>query len=851
MERRTFQVPANLLALGASANQSEGPGADVPYFASAKTLLLKEGIEFPAGAAVFFDPRSGKMTVQNTPENLKLITGFVESFQKTNPQNVQVTAYVIQAPGALLRQSNATQPSAEDQAEMLHRLLAEAGKPGSGVTLLHRVHTSQKSGEPCFLDCVTDREHTHLLTLDANGFASTQNDMQRLGMSLRIDASAGTDGHSLGLTLAPEFNVRAGTDTSKPGTPGKTQATVQKTAFETKLIMNSGDTRLAGLWPASGDALPSENDFCQALFVTGRLEIPKALGDDSAQLAMPQDLKTMITHEFDQPTAMLEACDASPDGLAKMLTTNGITLPEGSVASLNEAGRMVVKTTPEALTEVDQWTQEMINQAPATVAMTTEIIRGPARLMRDLTDDAAITGDHEQLLQRLHAAVAQGQVHCLHTTYQESRDGEKTVLQSQLSMSLLSEMTRHGHLQPNLFFQPHLTGLALEITPKIEGDRKTLSLDFDLSYPSRPTRRWKEMLSEGESKPSFSLPRHEFDLARMRGRLAFANGTPQLVGCWQTSDDDEMLDAAFITCRVIRHPGLVDKKSVKLSANRPKAGAPTEFITQTYSMPSHFWTVMDSAALTTPPDKSKAAVEMLQANGISLPAESQVTYYELNSRLRVKTTREAMEMVDAFLGGCVMGSNPQRCMLTLYLIQTDRTIARKLLAQQSGQNDHASGLKSLLSKQDSPQTNILATLNTCTFSGHEIKMQHTQDHPVLSEVVTDETGDVGFEYEPQAIGTTFEGILSSSPDRLTSTLDFTLIHHPAAPVSRIESIEQVPAAVPMKLSDVPTEKMQASITFMPGTTRILGMWKPVGTSDLEALDIAHIAILETAVLPGE
>lgn len=54
MERRTFQVPANLLALGASANQSGGPGANAPYFASAKTLLLKEGIEFPVGAAVFF-----------------------------------------------------------------------------------------------------------------------------------------------------------------------------------------------------------------------------------------------------------------------------------------------------------------------------------------------------------------------------------------------------------------------------------------------------------------------------------------------------------------------------------------------------------------------------------------------------------------------------------------------------------------------------------------------------------------------------------------------------------------------------------------------------------------------------
>ncbi|GAA5146666.1 hypothetical protein GCM10023213_40150 [Prosthecobacter algae] len=790
------------------------------------------------------------MTVQNSPKNLELIKGFVESFPKTNPQNVQVTAYVIQAPGALLRQLNATQPYAEDQAEMLHRLLAEAGKHGSGVTLLRGIQTSQQSGEPCFLDCVTDREHTYSLTLDANGFASAQNDMQRLGMSLRIDASAESDGHSLGLTLAPEFNVRVRTETSKPRTPGKTQATVQKTAFETTLTMNSGDTRLAGLWPANGDTLPGEHDISQALFVTGRLEVPKVLENDPAQLVMPQDLKTMMTHEFDLPTAMLEAFDASPGGLAKMLTTNGITLPEGSVASLNEAGRMVVKTTPEALTEVDQWTQEMINQAPATVAMTTEIIRGPNRLMRDLTDDAAITGDHEQLLQRLHAAVAQGEARCLHTAHQESRDGEKTVQQSHLSMSLLSEMTRHAHPQPNLFFQPHLTGLAIEITPKVEEDRKTLLLDFDLSYPSSPTRRWKEVLSEGESKPSFSLPRHEFDLARMRGQLVFANGRPQLIGCWQTSGDAEMLDAAFITCRVIRHPGLVDKKSVKLSANRPKAGAPTEFITQTYSMPSNFWTVMDSAALSTPPsDKSKAAVEMLQANGISLPAESQVTYHELNSRLTVKTTWEAMQMVDAMLGGCVIGSNPQRCMLTLHLIQTDRTTANKLLAQQSGRNDLREALQLLLSKKDTPQAKILATLSSCTFSGREIKMQHTQDHPVLSEVVTDENCNVGFEYEPQAIGTTFEGSLSSSPDRLTSTLDYTLIHHPAAPVPRIENIEQAPAAVPMELSDVPTEKVQSSITFMPGTSRILGMWKPIGTPDLEALDIVHMAILETAVLP--
>lgn len=792
------------------------------------------------------------MTVQNTPKNIELIKGFVESFPKSDPQNVRVTAYIIQAPEALLRQLDAFQPSAEDQAGMLHRLLAEAGKPSSGVTLLRRVQTSQQSGESCFLDCVTDRELTHLLTLDANGFASAQNDMQRLGMSLRIDASAESDGHSLGLTLAPEFNVRMRTETSKPATPSKTQATVQKTAFETKLIMNNGDTRLAGVWPANGDTLPGEHDINQALFVTARLEVPKVLGDEPAQLVMPQDLKTMMMHEFDLPTAILEAYNASPDGLAKRLTMNGITLPEGSEASLNEAGRMVVKTTPEALTEVDQWTQEMINQAPATVAMTTEIIRTPARLMRNLTDGAAITVDDAQLLQKLHSAIAQGQALCLHTGYQESRDGEKAALQSNLSMSLLSEMTRHAHPQPNLFFQPHFTGLAIEITPKIEEDRKTLLLDFDLSYPSKPTKRWKEMLSEGESKPSFSLPRHEFDLVRMRGHLAFANGSPHLIGCWQPSGNDEMLDAAFIICRVIRHPGLVNKKSVKLSANRPKTREPTEFITKNYSMPSNFWTIMDSEAHATPPsDKSKVAVEMLQANGISLPAESQVTYHELNSRLTVKTTWEAMQMVDAMLGGCVIGSNPQRCMLTLHLIQTDRTTARKLLAQQSGRNDHASGLKSLLSKQDSSHTKILATLNTSTFSGHEIKMQHTQDHAVLSEVVTDETGDVRFEYEPQAIGTTFEGSLSSSPDRLTFILDYTLIHHPAAPVPRIENIEQAPAAVPMELSDVPTEKVQSSITFMPGTSRILGLWKPVGTPNLEALDIVHMAILETAVLPGE
>ncbi len=134
-QTRTFKVTPDFLAweattktAAAKTTSSTSPNADpfgpdpapatsLPddtpptHPVSARQTLEAVGLTFPEGASASFNPLTGILTVTNSPENLVLAAAYTQALHEQEPATVAYTLTVIEGPGELIRQANATAPS--------------------------------------------------------------------------------------------------------------------------------------------------------------------------------------------------------------------------------------------------------------------------------------------------------------------------------------------------------------------------------------------------------------------------------------------------------------------------------------------------------------------------------------------------------------------------------------------------------------------------------------------------------------------------------------------------------------------------------------------------------------------
>jgi len=107
LETRRFRVPPGFLATAATATSSDTTAAD-PFATGAaeeakpklgrldpKTFLEQRGIQFPEGARAGYSSSENLLTVINTPENLDIISQFVEGLTTTSQRQAQIKVILL------------------------------------------------------------------------------------------------------------------------------------------------------------------------------------------------------------------------------------------------------------------------------------------------------------------------------------------------------------------------------------------------------------------------------------------------------------------------------------------------------------------------------------------------------------------------------------------------------------------------------------------------------------------------------------------------------------------------------------------------------------------------------------
>jgi hypothetical protein len=262
-ETRRFKVPPDFLAAGAGG----GPEQAAPRYerATVQDVLSGAGISFPEGASASYNPVTSTLTVKNTVENLELIESYTEELTKNGPKTAVLTAYLLDGPESLLRESTKTCLPQTDHRGEMQRLLdsISTGK----VTSLGTMRVEAKGGTRATAKQATEHTHVTEVGVNADGIPRLTAPRRDVGLVMEVESTIGPDG------ITTEINLDLHYDTAPPsehrerltdrgtGKPIEVPLTdFHTTHLQTALTMLDGSARLIGLWPGKEERL-------QALFI--------------------------------------------------------------------------------------------------------------------------------------------------------------------------------------------------------------------------------------------------------------------------------------------------------------------------------------------------------------------------------------------------------------------------------------------------------------------------------------------------------------------------------------------------------------------------------------------------------
>ena len=318
---------------------------------SARQTLEAVGLTFPEGASASFNPLTGILTVTNSPENLVLAAAYTQALHEQEPATVAYTLTVIEGPGELIRQANATASKTVNAFKQLSALLDLAKQPGSNVSVVADAFLETKSGTRATLEAVREHNHSTQFTLDAKSRASVMREMRQLGLRLEIEPTVDVEGTiiktSLSLSHIAAPPAQRQVSVTDPVTAHAADFPVTDfsgTQIVTSVNFFSGDTQLIGVTKPVGT--PQENaDILCAAFLTATLRRvealpisqPKAVAPPSVPPGMIFTALSIPRGKFDPslektPTLPAPSFLAAPSRitLQEWFIQQGVTFPAGS-----------------------------------------------------------------------------------------------------------------------------------------------------------------------------------------------------------------------------------------------------------------------------------------------------------------------------------------------------------------------------------------------------------------------------------------------------------------------------------------------------------------------------------------
>ena len=173
-------------------------------------------------------------------------------------------------------------------------------------------------------------------------------------------------------------------------------------------------------------------------------------------------------------------------------------------------------------------------------------------------------------------------------------------------------------------------------------------------------------------------------------------------------------------------------------------------------------------------------------------------------------------------------------------------MVRKFEGSGLGQSDHSSLLQRLQTETKVGRAKHVATMRIETRDDVQATVDQTRQFQRLVRICPDEQGEVDFIMEDRKSGHLFEVRPKVALVGDLITLDSSMEVSPYDPIQRMEHvIDAAGKRLEFPLTDILRSHLRSIVTFRPGTTRLVWLYRPPESS----ADTVHAVFLNCSFVP--
>lgn len=592
--------------------------------------------------------------------------------------------------------------------------------------------------------------------------------------------------------------------------------------------------------------------------------------------------------------------------ITRLIPAQGIMSPEGTLYVHDVmSGTFVARSTEDNLDMLEACVESMSHSIPTTVGLTLDIIEADTELVRRIVSETTSSSDHRAMWESLRSRIdGSNIVHIAHLPL-EGRSGVKLTTRSgseyvsdQGSRANPRALAKDGRAHPRV-------GTILEVTPVIMPNEFQVDADIALEHHFAPPTMREELVWSADAQNWRKEKRLDFHRAIVRTTLSQFSGTTRLIGVWnpeELSTPPARMQVAFLGVDVLKNMpeentvllsklkeymtrrGLPPQAENEKTAASPKTDnrtLPAGMVIQSFKVPRDFL-ITGFAALEKPTpslpqdpavlrDRYPTFLEIFGRFGITFPDGASISYVSTTSDLVMRNTPAMIDQL-ALIVEDLWKAQPKIMTHTLHIVEGDDAMIRRLANQAQGrgaQNSVWTQVEELIKN---------GQLKICSIARVDVQSEHTSlfeaglaprqiggisEAPFSPENPSEAPGLIGppkhlankapslataLDHEQdrsRTAGTRLELNSFLGPDHYTMDLDL-----------RLENDFRPPAhSTPASSSALGTENAEApslvfyygststSLTYYPGMTKLVSLWKATGPTEREPKDIMQAAFL--------
>lgn len=245
----------------------------------------------------------------------------------------------------------------------------------------------------------------------------------------------------------------------------------------------------------------------------------------------------------------------------------------------------------------------------------------------------------------------------------------------------------------------------------------------------------------------------------------------------------------------------------------------------------------------------KTAREILEAIGITFPEGASAAFNPTTGLLSITNTQANLDLAASFVDA-ITGLAPKAITCVVTVIEGPGELIRQANAAASRTANASKELATLLGYTKNPGSNVRVVGDAFleTKSGTRATTEAVREHSYASNLEMDAKSRSSVAQEMRQIGLRLEYEPTLGADGITIESTVALELHPAPPSERQISVTEpiTGGTAEFPTTDVPSAHFTTGLTSTAGSTKLIGITKPVGTPKQNA-DILWAAFLTTTV----